>query len=196
LQSLDPPKFIDIPRRADPALCEGILFQLLSKITEGASEYSLRLPSQFGSTFFFDIWASILVGTLCRQRLSPRQVITWGQSEWDPEGQFGKSIPGITSLQLAHEVVTDRPYVKIDISDVEQRITERGLGTLEDEGGKSRTLVEFDPQRPIAAKLEASSSAKQSILFNNLILTFREDVPIAVELRRADVAGMNVTRPS
>jgi hypothetical protein len=25
---------------------------------------------------------------------------------------------------------------------------------------------------------------------------FREDVPIAVELRRADVAGTNVTRPS
>jgi hypothetical protein len=25
---------------------------------------------------------------------------------------------------------------------------------------------------------------------------YKEDVPIAVELRRADVAGMNVTRPS
>ena len=56
----------------------------------------------------------------------------------------------------------------------------------------------------IGHELEGNFGAATQYVMNNFTIaellassaTLAEDVPIGVELRRADVAGMNVTRPS
>jgi hypothetical protein len=171
-------RFIDVSRKIEPIECERILRDLPLSIDGSVQEnFQLRLPSQFGSSLFSDIWTSILVGTLCRQRQSELEIVSWGHRDWDPTGQFARSLPGITALQLSDAVFTDQTHQRIQVKDVDS------VGVLEDMDGKNRTLIELDPQRPVAAKLAASTSDQQAVLFRNLIRTFRHDLELGYRNR-------------
>ena len=82
---------IDISRNANVSTCE----ELLDELPEAADDGPVvRLASQFGAEFFADVWATILVGTICRRQYDNAKIITWGHREWKPGGHFANSLAG------------------------------------------------------------------------------------------------------
>jgi hypothetical protein len=166
---------IDIARHTNVSTCEHLLTELPEATTTDGP--ILRVASQFGAEFFADVWAAILVGTICRRQYPNLKIITWGQKQWSPRRNFATTLPGITAIQLSGKVRTESTDQHIDIDEIERAINQNG-GLLETLSGKTRTLIEFDPQSSIAPKIRAKTPYDRGILFKDLILRFRRDLEL------------------
>ena len=174
--TLKSPTTIDLSRKASPQSCEEILANLPGGDIEDG--LVLRLASQTSSDFFADIWAAIVVGTVCRRHYPNYKIIAWGQSDWHSDSAFAASLAGLTGIQMSDSVRTDVTNDPVDIDEIEFAISRRRGGILEPVSGKTRTLVEFDPQSSIAPRLRANNRFERSILFDNLILAFRRHLEL------------------
>lgn len=169
------PRAIEIGRKVDPYTCE----QLLAKLpNERQSTCLVRLASQFGAELFADLWAAILVGTICRRHYSDLKIITWGIRDWSPDSAFAASLAGLTAIQLSDRVRTYTTESPVDIDKIEYAISHQRGGILEKASfGKTRTLLEFDPQNPIAAKIQGRTERRLSS-FGDLIWKFLGDLEL------------------
>ena len=146
---------------------------------------SLRLASKSSTQLFADVWVAMTVGTVAHLFREEFIVKTWGMREMPPrleESSFANSLPGLCALQLASAVMTDSAKSVIP-NDVSQRVISiQRRGVLEEDGSSTRTLVEFDPQQPVArCLLDQNGTASVSVrrrLFRQLILRFRADLEI------------------
>ena len=162
-------QMIKISTSVDPGACEDFLSQLPSA---HESSLTVRLPSQFGAKIFGDIWVAILIGTICRRQYSGLRIVASGHRELRPGSTFANSLPGLTAIQLSDRVRTEGNQ-PVDIDEIEYEVSHRRNGILESNSGKARTLIEFDPQNPIAVRLQAQTPKARGAFFGNLILEFR-----------------------
>jgi len=145
-----------------------------------------RLPSQYGSTIYGDIWATIVVGTLCRRGYSELKIVAAGHQHYDPDGDFTQSLPGLTAVQMSDRVRTDSDEsIDIDRAASDISLSRGGIleqpedspadtaSLLEQLSGKTRTLIELDPQFPIANAIRGSSGLARRTFFESLITDFR-----------------------
>src|SRR5262249_20189426 len=128
------------------------------------------------------IWAAILIGTICRRHYFDSKIVAWGQRGLGPDSTFATSLPGLTAIQLSDRVRTEGTDEPIDIDEIEYLITQKRGGVLESDVGKTRTLVEFDPQSSIAPRLRGKTGYDRAILFKHLILSFRRDLELGYKL--------------
>lgn len=175
---------IDIKSDASVHSCEQILAQLPA---HRDASCVVRLASQFNAEFFSEIWATILLGTICRQHYSDLKIIAWGHREAAPDSAFTSSLPGLSAIQMSDRVTTDTTDRPIDIDQIEFVINRQRGGLLEPVSGKVRTLIEFDPQSSIAPRLQGRSARERAILFKDLILTFRKDLEFGYKQRNLSV---------
>ena len=151
---------------------------------------TLRLASKSSKQFFADIWAAISVGTAAHHFRNDFIVKTWGLQEM-PAGieksAFANSLPGLCALQMASSVMFDSGETRIPNDTLQRIVSIQRRGVLEDCGGSTRTLIEFDPQQPVARCLldkgGTASVSDRRRLFRQLILRFRADLEIGALTR-------------
>lgn len=185
---------IDILRDAGVPYYEEILRGLPKSIGE---DFSLRIASHQSADLFADVWAAIVVGTICRRSHSKIKATVWGKTELGLESNFTSSLAGLAALQLTHELVNEENQY-IDFDEIEFDISVKNRGILGRGSGKTRLLVEFDPQHSIAQLLEASNLQSRALLFRNLVLMFRKDLEYGhrsrgLEVRDQDEVGSLTT---
>ena len=163
---------IHVRSNADVQSCERMLDQLP---TSPSAELTVRLASNFGALIFADIWAAILVGTICQYRYTGLQIVTSGYTKWDPKSTFANSLSGLTAIQMTDRVRTDSSNGAVDIDNIANEIGRNRLGILEAGPGKTRTLVEFDPQYSVAAKIRGKNARTK---FQDLIAEFRRELEL------------------
>lgn len=167
---------------------ENLLVRIQETTSEGdTKKYSAAIASQSSSAFFSDLWAAISLGTLCR-RSEAVTAITWGIHSKPAElheSPWIDLLVGQVAVQMAQQVVLDANYEKLDVGNVEREISLHRLGILETNSGTTRTLVEFDPQQPLAlslqdpkAQLGQANLITQRRLFGQLLLRFRKDLEV------------------
>ena len=156
----------------------------------------IRLATKTTNDLFADIWLSILIGTFCKHSDNNVEIITWGLHSSDSHSfhsDFFNSLHGITASQLATQLSTDKNFQKLDCNIIERFISIRKRGILEPKGGTTRTLVEFDPQQPVALSLQDDLSSHDAIigqtltkrrLFYQLLLKFRKALEVGSLKRR------------
>jgi hypothetical protein len=168
---------LEIRKNANPMTCEQVISNLPP---DKAGRCVIRLASQFGAQLFADIWAAIAVGTACRRNYSDFKIMAWGQQDLSLQGGFANSIPGITALQLSNEVFAESTGGSVPIDQLEYEISIVRGGVLEQGPGKSRTLLEFDPQQSVAAKIQGrtESLAERTLLLRDLVLRFRGELEL------------------
>jgi hypothetical protein len=117
--------------------------------------FKARVASDRRSSFFKDIWAALAVGSGI-DRCANAEVTAWGLKDWsgqDDEDGFALSYPGLIALQRGARVLAEtKPQQRLDAARVKRKIRlSRGvLGT----GARQRTVVELDPDSPMAAALK------------------------------------------
>jgi hypothetical protein len=142
------------------------------------SDCDVRLASRFGANILGDIWAAILVGTICRRQYAGLKIITAGQRQWHSDAPFANSLAGLTALQLSDRVITDGTNRHVDIDESQYVISHQRRGILEAGAGKTRTLLEFDPQDSIATRIQGKTPKARLFLFGDLILEFRRELEL------------------
>ena len=149
------------------------------------AETTLKLASKSSTHLFADIWAAMVVGTLADMFRDNFTVTTWGVRELPSrleKSSFSNSLSGLCALQMAAVVMTDSSEKRLS-ADLFQRIVSRQRrGIVEEHGSSTRTLVEFDPQQPVARTLldrnGTVDASDRRRLFRQLILRFREELEI------------------
>ena len=196
---------LEIGRGTNPERAEDIVRSLdfLGQMPE-TGRWIVKLASQVSSHIFGDVWAAIAVGTICRRSQGSATVITWGNSTWPPGSQnsaFAQSLAGLTAMQMAGTVVTDVISSPIDREEVERTMSLANGGILETSGGQTRTLVEFDPQQPLARVLQeepgsrdnsTAQLASQRRLFLHLVLNFRNALEVGAIVQQVKPVDMGV----
>ena len=173
---------VDVKRGVDPLSCEKLISGL-PKDTDASC--TLRLASNLGGGIFSDVWASILVGTTCRTNYSNLRIVAWGQNNILPESSFANSIHGITALQLCSHVTAENDKGSLP-DQISALINEKRFSALEDGAGKSRTLIEFDPQR---SSVFGDDADARSLLFRDVILQFRKELELGYRNRNIEVTN-------
>jgi hypothetical protein len=180
---------IDIHRRKSLGELEELIREL-NTATGDQTQWWLRLAAQTSNDIFAEVWTAILVGTASIVGGRATTVVPWGIRSWPPEphlSTFAQSLFGLVAIQMADVVCTDVDHVLIDPEPVERAISLKHKGILEPIGGSSRTLVEFDPQQPVALALQDSRRIHDGItaqrivrrrLFQQLIIQFRSDLEV------------------
>jgi len=79
---------------------------------------------------------------------------------------------GLTAIQLSDRVRTEADAQRR--REIEFEVSNRRAGVLESNSGKTRTLVEFDPQNSIARRIDPHPKAR-SDFFGNPYYSFRRD---------------------
>ena len=137
-----------------------------AKDAESSGRLEARISSDRRASYFKDIWSSLAVATAIDQCAEPASsvVIAWGVHDWarqDDEDGFALSYPGIVSLQRGASVVADaKPNPALSAVEVKRNISRRSgvIGS----GARQRTVIELDPDLPIAARLSAGPSRRNS----------------------------------
>lgn len=198
---------LEIGRGTNPERAEDIVRRLdLREQMPEPERWIVKLASQMSSHIFGDVWAAIAVGTICRRSQGSATVITWGNRTWPSGSQnsaFAQSLAGLTAMQMAGAVVTDVVSSPIDREEVERTISLGNRGILEPSGGQTRTLVEFDPQQPLARVLQeepgsrdnfTAQLASQRRLFRHLILNFRRALEVGAIVRQHKPVDMGAAQ--
>lgn len=126
----------------------------LSRVKGGCDLFGAKLASDRRASFFKDIWAAMAVAGGI-DHCARARVVAWGLKDWsnrDDEDAFALSLPSILALQRGARIVTDaRPPEPLEEAEVKRNITRHGgvIGT----GGRQRTVIELDPDLPVAAAL-------------------------------------------
>ena len=162
---------------------------------------TLKLASKSSKQFFADIWAAIAVGTFAHLFQNDFIVKTWGMREM-PAGfdksTFANSLPGLCALQMASSVMVDSGETRIPNDTLQRIVSIQKRGVLEDCGASTRTLIEFDPQQPVARclldKNGTASVSDRRRLFRQLILRFRADLEIGALKRGISPADAGPVR--
>ena len=150
----------------------------------------LQLATISGATILADVWAAILVGTLCRFR-KPVTIRAWGlPNTIPPDAEFLRTLPTAASLQEATAVIADSGSSPgIDTASLRSRLALENGGLLEPKQTDSRTLIEFDPEYPLAPLLATPESGARESTRNiraklmHFVLTARRQLEIGARRR-------------
>jgi hypothetical protein len=145
----------------------------ISELSE-SGEFICRLASGIDGEIGSDLWASILLGTICENPNRSLSVRGWGISDWGKAEKFIHSLPAITAFRLTNAVYDDRGISRFNSSSFFRSLAYDRDGILEQYGGTTRTLVEFGPA--LARALRPPSD--REVLFANLVKNFRKHVEV------------------
>lgn len=142
---------------------------------------TLQIDTGASSDLLTDVWTAIICGTLCRR--ADTDVV---YSERDGT-QFGTSLVGLTAASMAASVRTSERTL-IDTTGIRQRIMLDQDGLVTPDSDVTQTLVEFDPDYPVAPILQRGDGAHSEPrlrrrLFQSQVLRFRQMLDIGA-LRR------------
>ena len=180
-----PPTF-EIGRGATVKEVEELLARLSVESEALSSDSStLKLATNQSRNILADVWSAIGVGTFCLHARKRSIVKMWGIPKiTEPVGQskFINSLAGLAAVQMASSVVPDSSGDKLNQDHIEHIISYERQGILEQGGGTTRTLCEFDPQQSIARALLGGTSqrniADRRRMFRHTILQFRSALEI------------------
>jgi hypothetical protein len=179
---------IEVGRRTTVEDSEALASSIAARLTDrGTVRFIVKLAAQTSSDVFADVWVAIAVGMICRYLPNGATVVTWGSPTLAHEvhnSSFAQSLPGLVALQMARAVVTDGVQATIDGGQFERMVSLSQQGIVEAAGGPTRTLVEFDPQQPIALALQDRQDGGDALLnrrrlFGQLLLRFRRELEVA-----------------
>ena len=152
---------------------------------EQPDETILKLASKSSTHLFADIWAAMVVGTAADMFRDNFVVKTWGMRDLPSrleKSSFANSLSGLCALQMASVVMTDSSKKMIPADIFQRIVSKQRRGILEEHGSSTRTLVEFDPQQPVARSLldknGTGNASDRRRLFRQLILRFRAELEI------------------
>jgi hypothetical protein len=138
--------------------------------------FGARLASDRRATFFKDIWAAMAVASGI-DHCARAEVIAWGLKDWskrDDEDGFALSHASLVALQRGARILTDtRPPELLDEVEVKHNISRHGgvIGT----GARQRTVIELDPDLPVAAALTTGAVRRDAFFeFVRRVLSFLE----------------------
>ena len=138
---------------------------LLSGESRSCDLFAAKLSSDRRATFFKDIWAAMAVATGI-DHCARAEVTAWGVKDWsncDDEDGFALSHPSLLAFQRGARVVTDaRPPMPLDQTEV-KRVISRQAGVI-GTGARQRTVVELDPDFPVAAALTTGVTRRDNFL--------------------------------
>lgn len=202
-----PRAMVEIGRTATVEELEGLLVKLQGlweaekRPSALASVQAVaRLAGRSEGGFFSELWAAIVVGTFCR-RWENGTVAAWGLQSWPNDirqSSFAMSLAGLTAIQVAIRTVTDSVHPITLLPEIVRKVISfDGEGILEPDSGSSRTLVEFDPEAPVALAVRdkkrpgvPADLRDEHRLFEQLILKFRAVLEIgATRLKIEPVAS-------
>jgi len=131
-----------------------LLHTLTYDAPSSSSQLKAKVASNRRSSFFKDIWAAIAIasaiGHCTRADITASGLKDW--SRWEDEDGFAMSYPSLIAIQRGARVLAEaKPPQQLNPVDVKRKIGLLGgvIGT----GGRQRTVVELDPDSPMAAAL-------------------------------------------
>lgn len=180
---------LEIGRGASVA---GIEAELRSKLMESrrfSPEAVLRVVQDPGSNFFADIWTAVAVGTAARA--APYlELALWGVGFASTQASpFWASPGGFAAMEMAHRAYGDSDRRSIDLGELRRRIAQEWKGVGDVARERSRTIVEFDHDYPLAkiiAPTLGTPSTMRTIrrrLIDRAVLEFKQKLDLGA-LRR------------
>jgi hypothetical protein len=175
------PVELELSRSFTVASAEQLLHSL-NDAEGSASEYRLRVASSNEGGILADLWAAIVVGTACHR--SPTDVIAWGlRKPIKRATPFALSPAFIAALPAARSVASESGEA-VPTSEARRVLALVNKGLLDPASGSAQTLVEFDPDYPVAPVLrggsgfEPESPLVRKRLFGQQVLEFRQRLEI------------------
>jgi hypothetical protein len=95
------------------------------------------------------------------ERSASAEVIAWGLQSWallENEENFALSYPCLIAIQRGARIVTDGTPLELDREQVKRSII--GSGGVIGTGARQRTVVELDPDLPLAARLTSGAQRR------------------------------------
>jgi hypothetical protein len=153
------------------------------------ADVRLRIETPHEDIFLTELWAAIAIGTWCRVTRGRAAGVTPVSRSWPVliESSLVQSLSGLAALQMASKVISEVDESPIDAAQIERIISLSRKGILETGGHTSRTLIEFDPQQPLAKILQdkklryltlSERLASQRRLFRQLLIKFRSELEL------------------
>lgn len=187
---------LDIGNDASIDSIERELEAKLNKVSPGGA--SLRIVQDVGSSFFADLWASLLIGTAARSS-GQLDVVLWGL-DFDAvqTSVFWSSPAGFATMQMADRVYGEIDQRPVNMELFRRRLTQVGGGIGDFLLERSRTIVEFDHDSSVAPilapppGLPGGGRSVRRTLIDRAVLEFRRKLELGALRRRATVQAEGV----
>lgn len=152
----------------------------------------IRLTSSERAVFLKEIWCAMVVAAADRKAGSGAMVAS-GTSVWpdldavdvDDEGS-ALSLPAMLALQLGMTVLPDPGAPPLSPEAVRRHVAQRRGGVL-GAGGKRRSIVEFDPEEPVATVLGRGAERRKR--FDRIVLELMAGFAVGAASRGVAVTG-------
>lgn len=147
------------------------------------SRAALRVEKGSITDLLTDIWAAMVAGTLCRR--TDTDVVY--SEDADDDWRFASSLAGLVSASMA-ATIRARSGEALDVAMLKRRLMLDQEGLVTPDSDAIQTLVEFDPDYPIAPLFQRADGAEANAklrrrLFQSQVLRFRQMLDIGA-LRR------------
>lgn len=115
-----------------------------------SGQASLRIVQEAGSSLFADLWIAIAVGTACRLFPQANLILRGLRADGLQQSPFWSSPAGFVGAQMAARISGEQDRIPVDLSQVLRQIATEGDGIGDYRLARSRTIVELDPDLPMA----------------------------------------------
>lgn len=151
----------------------------------------IRLTASEKAVFLKEIWCAMVVAAADRE--SGSAMVASGISAWpdleavdvDDEGS-ALSLPAMLALQLGMTVMPDPGAPPLSADAVRRHVAQRRSGML-GAGGKRRSIVEFDPQEPVATILGRGAERRKR--FDRIVLELMAGFAVGAASRGVAATG-------
>lgn len=152
----------------------------------------IRLTASEKAVFLKEIWCAMVVAAADRKAGSGAMVAS-GTSVWpdleahdvDDEGS-ALSLPAMLALQLGMTVLPDPGAPPLSPEAVRRHVAQRRGGVL-GAGGKRRSIVEFDPEEPVATVLGRGAERRKR--FDRIVLELMAGFAVGAASRGVAITG-------
>lgn len=160
----------------------------IAALTAAQQRVELRLPAT-STQILADVWLAIAAGTAAADW--PTTVVARGMKDLQFDNPFVTSLAGLSVLRIAEHILPDAARDHpLDASRALTQLVALDGGLVRTRAG-AQTLVEVDPDFPVAPRLRASdriasAPAERRRMFTQLILYLRKLVEIGALRRQID----------
>ncbi len=160
----------------------------MAALTEAQRSAEFRIPSA-SNDLLADIWLAMAVGTAATTWNT--DIIARGSTEISPQSPFLTSLPLLAGLRTARWILPEAAKdKKLDAPRAGSWLVSRDGGLIPAKGG-GQTLLEIDPDFPVAGRLRASGRlssvpSERRRMFTQLVLHLRKQAEIGALRRQID----------
>jgi hypothetical protein len=170
------------------------LEQTIDALADGGrpGQEVIRLTSSEKAVFLKEIWCAMVVAAAYRET-GCSAMLASGTSAWpdleaadvDDDGS-ALSLPAMLALQLGMTVMPDPGAPSLSPEAVRRHVAQRRSGVL-GAGGKRRSIVEFDPEEPVATILGRGAERKKR--FDRVVLELMTGFAVGATSRGVAITG-------